>query len=182
MYSSNDPYRANPVGRDARLAGYAPVSRSKPPRLTRGDRKDLLAQLSGYPLLAGCEQRDLVALIKAGHLCSLPAGWAMMAESTPPDFCYVILKGSAAVYRHGDRIADLGPGALVGEMAVLSGDLRSATVTTTTRVSALGIDKSTLDAMLFKRPSLDRAVRRQVVERTEAPTQPPRPRPAASSR
>jgi voltage-gated potassium channel len=166
MYSSSDPYRANPVGRDARLAGYAPVARSKPPRLTRGDRKDLLAQLSGYPLLAGCEQQDLVALIKASHPCRLPAGWAMMAESTPADFCYVILKGTAAVYRHGERIAELGPGALVGEMAVLSGDLRSATVTTATRVSALAIDKATLDVMLHKRVSLDRAVRRQALERS----------------
>jgi CRP-like cAMP-binding protein len=168
MYSSSDPYRANPVGRDARLAGYAPVARSKPPRLTRGDRRDLLSQLSGYPSLSTCDPDDLAALIKVSHPCSLPAGWAMMAESTPADFCYVILKGSAAVYRSGVRIAELGAGALVGEMAVLTGDLRSATVTTSTRVSALAIENSTLKTLLRKRPGLDQAVRRQVLERTPA--------------
>jgi CRP-like cAMP-binding protein len=184
MYSSsNNP---NPTGRDARLAGYAPLTRTKPPRLTRGDRRDLLAQLRSYPVFAGCSADDLAALIKASDPCSLPPDWAIMSQGTPADFCYVILKGSAGVYRGGVRIAELGAGVLVGEMAALTGDLRSATVTTLTRVSALAIENGTLQTMLRKRPSLERAVRSQMIERTgatvrfEARTLPPRPDPVDS--
>jgi CRP/FNR family transcriptional regulator, cyclic AMP receptor protein len=167
MYSSSDdPYRSNPVGRDARLAGYAPLVRNKAPRLTRADRRDLLEQLSSYPVLSECDREDLAALIKASGHCSLPPGWAMIAEGTPADFCYVILRGTAAVYRGDDQVAELGTGSLVGEMAVLTGELRSATVTTVTRVAALAIENSVLTALMQRRAGLGRALRRQYAERS----------------
>ena len=171
MYSSTqDPYRTQPTGRDAKLAGYAPLSgKSKPPKLTRRDRRDLLEKLSGFPVFAGCSQDDLEALIKVSEACSLPAGWAMIAQGTPADFCYIILRGSAGIYRGNERIAELGAGVLVGEMAVLSGDLRTATVTTMTRVSTLAVANSVMDQLLRKRPTLNQAVRRQALERTAAP-------------
>jgi len=169
MFSNDDPYRQNPSGRDAKFAGYAPLVRQKTPKLTRNDRKQLLEELSSHTVLGGCEREDLAALIKESEPCSLPAGWAMIAQGTPADFCYIILKGSAGIYRGNERIAELGAGVLVGEMAVLSGDLRSATVTTMTRVSTLAVANSVMDQLLRKRPTLNQAVRRQALERTAAP-------------
>jgi CRP-like cAMP-binding protein len=168
MFSNDDPYRQNPSGRDAKFAGYAPLVRQKAPKLTRNDRRQLLDELTSHAVLGGCERDDLAALIKESEPCSLPAGWAMIAEGTPADFCYAILKGSAGVYRGGQLIAEIGPGALVGEMAVLTGELRSATVTTHTRVSALGVPNAKLVPMLRTRPSLANALRHQFEERTAA--------------
>ena len=159
--SNDDPYRQNPSGRDAKLAGYAPLSRQKPPRLTRQDRRELLTELSGFPQLAGCDRDDLAALIKASVPCSLPAGWALIAQETPGDFCYVVLKGAVGVYVGREMVARLEAGALVGEVALLSGDLRSATVTSLTRVSTLAIATAELRPMLARRPALGRAFRHQ---------------------
>jgi CRP-like cAMP-binding protein len=168
MFSNDDPYRQNPSGRDAKFAGYAPLVRQKPPKLSRNDRKQLLDELSSHAILGGCDRDDLAALIKESEPCSLPAGWAMIAEGTPADFCYAILKGSAGIYRGDQLIAEIGPGALVGEMAVLTGELRSATVTTLTRVSALGVPNAKLIPMLRSRPSLAKALRHQFEERATA--------------
>jgi CRP-like cAMP-binding protein len=135
-------------------------------RLTRADRRALLDQLRSYPVFAHCAARDLAALIKVSQLCTLPADCVMVAEGAPADFCYVILQGSAAVYRSGVRIAVLGRGVLVGEMATARGKSRSATVTTVTQVSALAIDNAILQLIMRKRPGLDRAVHTQVLERS----------------
>lgn len=163
-----DPYRANPTGRDARLAGYAPLVRHKPPRLSRAERHELVDLLSGYDILNACDRDDLAALVSAGHAYSVPAGWAMVAEGTPADFCYVITRGTAAVYKHGRQVAELGEGSLVGEMAVLTGSLRSGTVTTRTRVSGVAIDNEALLKMFKRRSSLYRAMREQFVRRAAA--------------
>jgi CRP-like cAMP-binding protein len=168
MFSNEDPYRQNPSGRDAKFAGYAPVVRQKAPKLTRHDRKQLLDELGAHTALGGCERDDLAALIKESTPCSLPAGWAMIAEGTPADFCYAILKGSAGIYRGDALIAEIGPGAVVGEMAVLTGELRSATVTTHTRISALAVPNAKLEPMLRSRPSLGRALRTQFEQRAAA--------------
>lgn len=152
-------YDTNPSGRDARMAGYAPLARTKEPKLSRGERRELADILSEYEMFANCAMVDLEALVKAGQAFSFPAGWAVVTENTPADACYVVTRGTATVYRDRAAVAQLQPGAVIGEMAVLTGKLRRATVTTDTRLSGLVVSNEALVELLAARHSLLSALR-----------------------
>ena len=152
--------------REAQLMGAAPISGpSKPPRLGRAERAYYVAALRSFDILSSCAEDDIRALVRAGEEFVFPPQWAMIAEGTPADYCYAILRGTARVFRGRDQIATVQSGSLVGEMAVLTGTLRSATVTTETTVTGIGIENERLLALLARRPSLYGALRRQFVER-----------------
>lgn len=66
---------------------------------------------------------------------SLPAGTSLVEEGEEGDAFFVILQGRATV-RKGDRtLAEVGPGASFGELALLDGEPRSASVIATDEVS-----------------------------------------------
>lgn len=163
-YESSD----NPSGRAARMAGYAPVAKSKEPKLSRAERRELADALSEYEMFANCDMADIEALVKHGQAFSFPAGWAIVTENTPADACYVVTKGTATVYRDRDAIAELAPGAVIGEMAVLTGKLRRATVTTNTRMYGLVVSNDALLDLLSSRHSLLSALRSVFASRAAA--------------
>jgi CRP-like cAMP-binding protein len=158
----------HPVGRDAKFAGYQPMAKMKEPRLTRADRRALAADLATFDVFRNCEASDLQALANASSAFSFPPGWAMINENTPADSCYAIMRGVAHVYRGNDRVAELGPGSVVGEMAVLTGNLRSATVTTTSRVSGVCVSNERLLKLFRERPRLLQAMRDEFARRSAA--------------
>jgi CRP-like cAMP-binding protein len=158
-------YREHPVGRDAKLAGYAPLVRTTPLKLSRADRREYVEQLSTFEVFKHCRHEDLTALVAAAHPFSFPPDWAMVTENTPADFCYAITRGTARVYRGREQVAKIGAGSLVGEMAALTGALRSATVTTESRVTGVAIANDTLVGLLHHRPSLYAGLREQFARR-----------------
>lgn len=126
---------------------------------TRHERHALVEQLATFDFFERCAHSDLAALVEASTYFAVPAGWALMYEATPADSCYAILSGAAHVYRGRERIAQLGAGAIVGEMAVLTGALRRATVTSTTPLRGLRVDNEALEALFVRRPALLAALR-----------------------
>ncbi|MBN9619662.1 MAG: cyclic nucleotide-binding domain-containing protein [Actinobacteria bacterium] len=124
-----------------------------------GDKRELIQQISAYPTFANCDRADIAALVDAGGPFSLPAGWPLVQEGIPADACYVLTSGSALVFHQRQQIAELGEGALVGEMALLDGGRRQATVTSASRVAGLRIDYERLRPLLEKRPQLAEAFR-----------------------
>lgn len=71
---------------------------------------------------------------------------------------FVLVEGKVAVSVHapgGDKtVATLGPGEVVGEMSLFTGDRRSATVTALGRVTAIEITKEALAPILAASPVL----------------------------
>lgn len=124
-----------------------------------GDKRELIQQISGYPTFASCDRDDIAALVDAGGPFALPAGWPLVQEGIPADACYVLTAGSALVFHQRQQIAELGEGDLVGEMALLDGGLRQATVTSGSRVSGLRIENEALRPLLTRRPRLAEAFR-----------------------
>ncbi|WP_375477647.1 Crp/Fnr family transcriptional regulator [uncultured Jatrophihabitans sp.] len=121
--------------------------------------RDLVGTISGYPTFAHCGKDDVKALVEAGSDFSLPAGWPLVQEGIPADACYVLTDGEARVFHQRDQIATVGPGDVVGEMALLGGGQRRATVTSSTKVAGLRVDNDRLRPLLDKRPKLAEAFR-----------------------
>ena len=90
---------------------------------------DLLRNL---PLFAGLSEADLKVLEGASHEVRLEPGGVLMTEGSPGGSLYVILEGEFEITkRSGTRdviIAMRGPGEVIGEMSLLDGSPRTATV------------------------------------------------------
>ena len=72
---------------------------------------------------------------------TLAAGTTLIEEGEEGDALFVILEGAASVRRKDTVVATVGPGAWFGELALLDGEPRSATVVATepTTVAVLGV-------------------------------------------
>jgi CRP-like cAMP-binding protein len=67
---------------------------------------------------------------------------------------FVIIDGAAVVTKDGEPAAELGPGDHFGELALLDGGPRTATVTTTTDTTVLVLSKPAFNAVLDEIPTL----------------------------
>jgi CRP-like cAMP-binding protein len=116
-------------------------------------------QLVALPVFSSLERRAVDALAAAGRVVHLPAHWALVSESQPADSCYVLLSGSTEVRRGGDVVAELAPGSLVGEAALVEHKTRNATVVTTSEVSALRLGFEELTALFGQFPAVEQVFR-----------------------
>ena len=118
------------------------------------ERHELVDTLAGLPVFAGAARADLEDLAGAGRVVTLPAGWTIMASDTPGDSVYVLLAGETVVRRGTQLLAEVGPGAVVGEAALIDGKLRSATVSAKSPIRVLRIGYDEMTALLGRRPAL----------------------------
>jgi CRP/FNR family transcriptional regulator, cyclic AMP receptor protein len=118
------------------------------------EKRELVTQLSGYPTFARCDRDDIAALVDAGGPFTLPAGWPLVEQGIPADAVYVLTDGEARVFYVREQVASLGPGDIVGEMALLGGGQRRATVTTASRVSGLRVENTAMMDLFANRPAL----------------------------
>ncbi len=95
---------------------------------------DLLAQV---PLFRGCSKDELKRIDRASTTVDFPAGAELCKEGAVGRELILIIDGTASVERGGNEIATVGPADFIGEMSLLDGGPRSATVTATSDVHAL---------------------------------------------
>ena len=67
---------------------------------------------------------------------------------------FVLLSGGAEVRRDGEVVAELGPGDWVGELALLDGGPRTATVTTTAPSDLLVLTRGAFNGVLDEVPTI----------------------------
>ena len=89
------------------------------------------ARLKKIPVFADLSDEELGHIAALAAEVSVPEGKELVREG---DYSYDVLaieEGTASVDRHGEHIADLGPGDVFGEMGVLKREQRNATVVAT---------------------------------------------------
>jgi cAMP-dependent protein kinase regulator len=124
--------------------------------------------LAATPLFAGLPAETLEALVAHLTIVPLAVGAALFHEGDPGDALYVIVEGEVSVSAEGPplvEMARLGPGAFIGEVALMTEQPRSATVTATEPSELLRIDRHTLSRVLANHGDVLRAVLRFVRER-----------------
>jgi CRP-like cAMP-binding protein len=113
-----------------------------------------VAQLSEVPLFANCSKRELTRLLSRLRTESVDAGHTLFVEGAPSSNLYVILTGSAVVRRKGRQIARVGTGDVVGELSVITGGPRTATVVAETPIEWLVLDQASLREAIDEVPGL----------------------------
>ena len=106
-----------------------------------GSKKDLADVLESVGLFSRCTARERRTIARHAQTASLPAGTDLVVEGEPGDALFVIIDGKAAVLRDGVEVTQVGEGSHFGELAILDGAPRSATVRAATdvKVAVLGI-------------------------------------------
>ncbi len=98
-------------------------------------------------------------------------GRDLFREGDPGDAVYLIVKGSVQVIMGGsdgkpERVLnELGPGACIGEMAVLDASPRSATVRSTDRTRTLRVPGEGFKRVMSERPEMSQAIVAELVKR-----------------
>jgi CRP/FNR family cyclic AMP-dependent transcriptional regulator len=106
-------------------------------------------------------------VVEAATYLTVPANWALMVEQQPADKAYLILSGEVSVRRHGEEVARLGAGEVIGEMALVNHKLRSATVIADTPLEVLHFTDQTVAELNAKIPRFRDALMSAVEERIE---------------
>ena len=112
---------------------------------------DHLAEIS---LFSGCSAKDLQRLARAADEISVAAGTTLTTQGEVGREAFVLLDGTAEVVRDGQLVATLGPGDHVGELSLLDGGPRTATVTATTDVELLVLGRPAFNGVLDEIPTL----------------------------
>jgi hypothetical protein len=106
------------------------------------------------------DERD--AIISEMEVETHDEGSVIINEGDPGTSMYVIASGAVKVYTRGTAgtlyLAQLGEGDFFGEVSVLTGKPRTATITAAQRTELLRLDKSKLDGVLGKFPGIRRVL------------------------
>ena len=110
---------------------------------------------------------EIHQVVDVATYLTVPANWALMVEQQPADKAYLILSGEVSVRRHGEEVARLGAGEVIGEMALVNHKLRSATVVAATPLEVLHFTTETVATLTSKIPHFRDALMSAVEERIE---------------
>ena len=118
-------------------------------------------------ILDGLEPADVTRVLAAGRELTLPEGWSPIAERTPADKAYLITEGEVSVRKGGVEIATLGPGAVVGEAAIVNHTLRSATIVALTPLKVVHFTSERLEELADEVPAFGAALRAAAAGRVQ---------------
>ena len=144
-----------------------------PPSDQHLTREELLGRLRGVDILSPVHDEDIELIAEAARFHVYSKGEAILARGAAGDSLFVLHEGPVSVRIADDtvagrhEVAQLGPGAVFGEMALLTGEARTADVIALTDVVAIEIGKDALDPVLRDHPDLAVAITKKVMERRD---------------
>jgi CRP-like cAMP-binding protein len=115
--------------------------------------------------LESLSDADLKKVVAKGRHVHLPANWSLIWEKTPADKAYLIVDGDVSVRKGGEEVTTLGPGDVIGEMAIVGHKLRSASVVSTTPLEVIHFTKEALEELLDEVPAFGDALRDTTADR-----------------
>jgi CRP/FNR family transcriptional regulator, cyclic AMP receptor protein len=131
-------------------------SRSIPLVLLRTDAKASL--IKTVPLFAGCSKRELSQIASIADELDLPEGATLTREGQQGREFLVLVTGTADVKHGAKLLAKLGDGDFLGEIALVLDVPRSATVTATSPVRLLVIERRAFKQLLRDVPAIQTKV------------------------
>lgn len=110
--------------------------------------------LAGVPLFSECTSAELRAIAGAARELDLQPGQAVVDEGSQGVGFFLIVEGSARVEVHGKQVNTLKSGDFFGEIALLDGGPRTASVVAETPLKVLGLTSWQFRPLLHKNPEL----------------------------
>lgn len=131
-----------------------------------------LARLKASPTFAQLGDRRLKSLAPFTDDIEVPAGTTLMEEGSLPHELEVVVSGTADVLVGGTKVGELGPGDVIGEMALVNRTTRSATVVTTSSAHLIVISSRAFAGLMEKFPALAEDLRKMAESRARQNSEP----------
>jgi len=101
----------------------------------------------------------------ADEVLSFDAGQQIFAEGDPGDVMFVVKEGDVEIVVHGTVVETLGPGSILGEMALIDRNPRSATAIAKTRCQLVPINEKRFQFLVQQTPYFAIEVMRVLAQR-----------------
>ena len=117
-----------------------------------------IRQLQRVPLFSGFDEGELRRVAELSRIVESPAGTVITQIGEPGDSFFVIIDGMVAVRTPLGAGSQLRPGDFFGEMSLVDGEPRSATIVATTDLRVLVVDRFHFWRLLDETPDLTRRI------------------------
>jgi CRP-like cAMP-binding protein len=131
----------------------------------RREKMQRIEALRRLPFLANCTIDELSRIDRLGVHLDVAPGRVLTREGTTGRECFVTLEGVAVAQRAGRPIGVIGAGSIAGEMALLHGTTRNATVVADTSMQLLVLDQREFAELVNIAPQVEAALERIAEER-----------------
>jgi CRP-like cAMP-binding protein len=124
--------------------------------------------LAACPLFRDLDSDGLAAVRDAAVEVEFPAGRAIARQGEIGTGLFIVVEGAVRVVRDGRDVARLGPGEFFGELSVLDGAPRNASVVADEPTTCLALATWDAERVMRERPGVALAILRIVVARLRA--------------
>ena len=131
----------------------------------RFNKDQKLELLRRVPLFAGLNRRELERIGTLADEIDIPDGYALTREGARGQEFFILLDGQVRVERQGKLLEKHGAGAFFGEIALIDGGPRTATVTTEGPSRLLVLNQPEFHALLKEFPEIQLKVLQALAQR-----------------
>jgi CRP-like cAMP-binding protein len=135
------------------------------------EASEVLDRIEHIEMLRSLSPSEMQAIIPLLKPLSVEPGTVLCQEGTAGDSMFLIVNGQAEIFKGSQRMAQLGTGEMFGEMALLTGEERSATVVAKTPMELYELERADFEAMLTRSPQLSSGLSRILARRLRETTQ-----------
>jgi CRP-like cAMP-binding protein len=119
---------------------------------------DIDQTLARISIFSECSKKELKAISRLVTPVEVKSGKVLTREGDPGREFMIIASGTAAVTRNGKKIASLGPGDFFGELSLVAGVPRTATVTATSDMVVEALNRQEFSSLLDESPALAKKI------------------------
>ena len=138
------------------------------PLIARASRADKIQVLAGVPLFSGLSKKELGQIARLVTETDIAPREFLAYEGEVGREALVILGGRATVRRNGRKVAEIGPGDVVGEMSLVTNLPRNASVRADTFISALVMNQREFGELIDAHPKVGVKILKTVAARLAA--------------
>jgi cAMP-dependent protein kinase regulator len=160
---------------DAVFQEFPGAATAGPPASPEGGPQRTGSQIVVSPLFRDFSVDEMVAVIQGLKLLTFDRGQVILREGQPGASLYTLTSGRVRAFRKDlatgkqNPLADLKEGAFFGEISILTGQPRMASIVALTRCELLELDRPTLDQITKTHPHVWDVLREFAGRRTAAP-------------
>lgn len=127
--------------------------------LSRRSEDATASPVVASPLFSDFSEAELRAVIRGLRLITFEPGDIILSEGEPGDTVFVLATGAVKAFVRNPEgrlrlVREMGEGSFFGEISILSGAPRTATVTAAARCDVLELDRATLDEIADRHPGV----------------------------
>ena len=135
---------------------------------TKSTPKSFMPKRTIDALKANFNDHELSVLSRVGTPVEVEAGTKLTIEGTLGQQALVLVDGTASVVRDGETIATISAGEIIGEIALLTGEPRNATVIADTDAIVYAMSPRDFSSLLARCPRLEKRIASTAVRRLSA--------------